>query len=429
MIHPAQRICSSEDFLYYAISGTISRYNIRSHEVSQLWKASSITEDEKKRNIQHRAIIEMALYSHYLIWFGEDKFLRVYDLQSNSELAERELVKRASALYVDNGTVFVGDKFGDVYVYPVLPDVSADSKSSVSTGPKAEDNGEEVPNALPVVGHVSMLTSVLLTPGEGQRYIISADRDEHIRVSKMPDGYNIKSFCLGHTQFVSSLVVSASRPEILVSGGGDEYLAYWNWNSGELRRKRYLSDAVALAKSENKGFAILKMLELEAVDLLVILVEGIKRIFLYNVHQDSDDAAFTIDLKAPALDVAVTGSKLWITYDTEITAQADSDKSAEEIYNIDCFSIDAASASRMDLSSLNKSCRTVVEKVEYTTHRADLMRKRTKAELEAARVALQQLQPQKAKNTHALIDEDLEREIEADKEKTNKKLKANEIQT
>lgn len=51
-----------------------------------------------------------------------------------------------------------------------------------------------------VLGHVSLLTNFILTPDE--RYIITADRDEHIRVSWYPQGYNIEMFCLGHKKYV-----------------------------------------------------------------------------------------------------------------------------------------------------------------------------------------------------------------------------------
>lgn len=47
-----------------------------------------------------------------------------------------------------------------------------------------------------ILGHASLLTTFLVT-ADGQ-YIVTADRDEHIRVSWYPQGYTIESYCLGH---------------------------------------------------------------------------------------------------------------------------------------------------------------------------------------------------------------------------------------
>lgn len=56
-------------------------------------------------------------------------------------------------------------------------------------------------NGTLVLGHTSLLTCFLLTPDN--KYIVTADRDEHIRVSWYPQGFCIESFCLGHTQSVA----------------------------------------------------------------------------------------------------------------------------------------------------------------------------------------------------------------------------------
>jgi len=47
-----------------------------------------------------------------------------------------------------------------------------------------------------VLGHTSLLTSFTLS--EDERYIITADRDEHIRISWYPQSYCIEGYCLGH---------------------------------------------------------------------------------------------------------------------------------------------------------------------------------------------------------------------------------------
>ena len=54
----------------------------------------------------------------------------------------------------------------------------------------------------PLLGHVSMLTSLALVPAaDGQRaYIATGDRDEHIRISRFPNGHNIERFLFGSTK-------------------------------------------------------------------------------------------------------------------------------------------------------------------------------------------------------------------------------------
>lgn len=125
----------------------------------------------------------------------------------------------------------------------------------ISLGRRA---AQDMPNAPPqfehtlLLGHVSMLTAICIgtvtTPsrgGEGdgagaagkvREYIITADRDEHIRVSRgMPQAHVIEGFCLGHEDFVSRLCVApGGRAEVLISGGGDDDLFVWDWARSEL---------------------------------------------------------------------------------------------------------------------------------------------------------------------------------------------------
>jgi tRNA (guanine-N(7)-)-methyltransferase subunit TRM82 len=112
-----------------------------------------------------------------------------------------------------------------------------------------------------LLGHVSMLTAICvgtatvdatttLSGGSGndgdeaqqaqgrrrREYIITADRDEHIRVSRgMPQAHVIEGFCLGHEDFVSRLCMApGGREGILISGGGDDDLFVWDWVAGKL---------------------------------------------------------------------------------------------------------------------------------------------------------------------------------------------------
>ena len=80
-----------------------------------------------------------------------------------------------------------------------------------------------------------MLFRSLVAENEGRRYILTSDRDEHIRVSRyMPQAHVIEGYCLGHKQFIGDMVIPPSNERLLISGGGDEDLYIWDWLSGKL---------------------------------------------------------------------------------------------------------------------------------------------------------------------------------------------------
>lgn len=67
-------------------------------------------------------------------------------------------------------------------------------------------------------------------------FVISADRDEKVRVSCYPNAYVIQSYCLGHSQFVTKIhtpAYSSTENPILVSGGGEGLVNLWNIKTGK----------------------------------------------------------------------------------------------------------------------------------------------------------------------------------------------------
>jgi tRNA (guanine-N(7)-)-methyltransferase subunit TRM82 len=96
-------------------------------------------------------------------------------------------MKKVTSLLVTNDEMVVyADKFGHVYKFELEPFLSG------SRYLKAEEH-------IFVMGHCSTITDMTLSPDE--RYLITADRDERVRVSHWPNAYNIHTFCLGHTEY------------------------------------------------------------------------------------------------------------------------------------------------------------------------------------------------------------------------------------
>ena len=107
--------------------------------------------------------------------------------------------------------------------------------------PKAEKKSLNFEHQL-LLGHVSLLTDVtcvtISSSNRMRNYILSSDRDEHIRVSRgIPQAHIVEGYCLGHTEFISKLCIPPAYPHLLISGGGDGALLLWDWHSGKIRQK------------------------------------------------------------------------------------------------------------------------------------------------------------------------------------------------
>ncbi|GLB41843.1 putative required for the formation of N(7)-methylguanine at position 46 (m7G46) in tRNA [Lyophyllum shimeji] len=175
----------------------------------------------------------------HLATAGDDKTLKVWKTEGMELVNQRELPKRPTAIKftADGQTILTSDKFGDVFSYPFhyTPLTVEQKKDALAS--HANPSGGKL-----VLGHTSLLNAFLLTPDE--KYIITADRDEHIRVSWFPQGYNIEMYCLGHTKFVSAIHNPPFAPSDLVSGGGDPMLKIWDWMTGTLKHEIRVWDAV-----------------------------------------------------------------------------------------------------------------------------------------------------------------------------------------
>ncbi|CAE6426329.1 unnamed protein product [Rhizoctonia solani] len=214
-------VCASRIFVLDSQSGTVG---------------TSTTVSSAEKNVP--SVIRIAAvdgtYQH-LVTSGDDKRLRVWSVNDLKELNCREIPKRANVLKLsqDGQTILAADKFGDIFSYPlILPDPTQQPQPTGTPGSKSvavamHDN----PHGTLILGHASIVTDFVLTYGEKQ--VVSADRDEHVRVSWYPEGWDVDRYCLGHKKFVSALEIPSWAPSILISGGGDPELYVWEYKTGK----------------------------------------------------------------------------------------------------------------------------------------------------------------------------------------------------
>lgn len=175
----------------------------------------------------------------YVATSGEDKLLKIWEIEGLELLNERELPKRPTAIQftADSQKILVSDKFGDVFSYPFhFTPLTAKQKRDALSSHENPSGGQLI------LGHTSLLNAFLLSSDE--KYIITADRDEHIRVSWYPQGYNIEMYCLGHKKFISAIHNPGFALPDLISGGGDPVLKVWDWMTGNMKYELRVLDAI-----------------------------------------------------------------------------------------------------------------------------------------------------------------------------------------
>ncbi|KAL6908467.1 hypothetical protein GGI43DRAFT_144623 [Trichoderma evansii] len=277
--------------------------------------------------------------SHLLAVTGHDKVVWVFTHDGNGqieELSRRTMPKRPSAVAIGpDSQIICADKFGDVYALPlVIPADGSRTSASLSALPMPSKKAFK-PTANPLtvhskgnrlallnqikqaellgeskdataaegpefelnllLGHVSMLTALVLGEKEGRKYILSADRDEHIRVSRyIPHAHIIENFCFGHKEFISDMVIPPNNQDILVSGGGDEHIFVWDWLAGkQLFKTSILSLAQEIAP-ETKAVAVSSVYTLiyptedSPLTYILAICEDIKAIFSWKLLENNE---------------------------------------------------------------------------------------------------------------------------------------------
>lgn len=389
----------------------------------------------------------------------DDKYVRVFKVQEDGqlhELSQRCMPKRPCAIQVlpDNETILCGDKFGDVYSLPLLPEAvpSRDATAGAlreSAQPetifkpsataqtvhsqrnlKALKAQQEQKNFTPkkeplafehklLLGHVSMLTDMIFAKrkvhGKDRSCIITADRDEHIRISRAPpQAHIIEGFCLGHQHFVSKLC-KVPRENLVVSGGGDDWIGIWDWPSFTLRakidikaelKKQSLSDKVKSKVQDLDHIAISGLwvapLKIGTEHLprpcIMVACENIPVIVAIPIAKSRaregpvvDEMVYCFELDANPIDLANVGDHVVISLDArnvgqkrlqafELKAKRDSTGRAMGIEHaeLDMFGIDQYEPLESKLDKLNAVTGEEADekKVDELLYGIEKMRKR-----------------------------------------------------
>jgi WD40 repeat protein len=167
-------------------------------------------DDDENATDLNRNLIKFTPDGDKLAINGQNKQISIYipsDYEKSQTYWQLQRIitvkKRASAFDLTNKFLLIADKSGDVY----KTDLSMDNNNLILTSDDC------------IMGHLSMLLDIsFIQTNENQQFILTADRDEKIRLSHYPNAYNIQGYCLGHTEFVSH-IKSIDQNHILSASG------------------------------------------------------------------------------------------------------------------------------------------------------------------------------------------------------------------
>lgn len=222
---------------------------------------------------------------------ADERNLAVWSTSNWVEKCSKVLERSASKIIFtpSNQAILVADKTGDVYLFSLSDDAAV--KGTL------------------VLGHLSMLLDMLITPDE--KYIITCDRDEKIRVTCYPNTYNIERFCLGHLAFVTKMLLVDDN--VLLSSSGDGSLKFWNFLKGDCLSTHSVYEDVKDHFSDKENQCIIMNLAFMPDDGIICLsIHKFNGIVVYKYNSNlSLTLIQKIDCNEP-LDFALHERTLWV---------------------------------------------------------------------------------------------------------------------
>ncbi|KAI6651716.1 tRNA (guanine-N(7)-)-methyltransferase non-catalytic subunit WDR4-like isoform X3 [Oopsacas minuta] len=147
-----------------------------------------------------------------------------------------------------------------------------------------KDSGEEICNFSSLLGHCSMLTCVKTSVND--KYIITADSEGKLRVSNYPNAYNIHSFLLSHTEFVTHISFLPDYPNRILSGAGDGTIKLWDFENSLLLSTLTISNTPVY------------LLDVSSQGIIVVAVEGKNMLYFLTIQENTIMLLHTIELQA-----------------------------------------------------------------------------------------------------------------------------------
>ncbi|XP_073890059.1 tRNA (guanine-N(7)-)-methyltransferase non-catalytic subunit WDR4 isoform X6 [Macaca fascicularis] len=153
------------------------------------------------------------------------------------------------------------------------------------------------------------------------RFILTADRDEKIRVSWAAAPHSIESFCLGHTEFVSRISVVPTQPGLLLSSSGDGTLRLWEYRSGRQLHCCHLANLQELVDPQApQRFAASRIAFWCQENCVALLCDGTPVVYIFQLDARRQQLVYRqqLALQHQVWDMAFEETQgLWVLQDCQ----------------------------------------------------------------------------------------------------------------
>lgn len=225
---------------------------------------------------------------------GDDKLVLIHQLSEAGDSWDLKFSlscdKKVSSLCFssDSKILFSADRFGCIYVTS-LGDIKDSSTVELSQISSLS------------FGHYGPITDMVCLGND----VVTADQDCKIRVTPINDISNIKSFCLGHSKFITS-ICGVSAENRLVSASADGDICLWDTSSG------HKLSQVSLVEDYSSKL-ILNMKFLPNSNIIVVAVANAKELLVYQVQNDQlSSFGFIILPECPIYLSSDSSDRLWV---------------------------------------------------------------------------------------------------------------------
>ncbi|XP_046463302.1 tRNA (guanine-N(7)-)-methyltransferase non-catalytic subunit WDR4-like [Daphnia pulex] len=248
-------------------------------------KISQNTHSEDYSHLKMGTCLALSPCASFLAVCTSDKNLTVWKLSSMDVLKQWKAARKVSSLTFnsDSSQLLVADKAGDCFTYSL---------------------NEPTGQGKLILGHLSMLLAVVVS--SDNKFVITSERDEKIRVSCLPNAYNIHSYCLGHTEFITSLAFIQNN--LLLSGSGDGTLRVWDYLDGKMLHTETLKET-SDEEMEKAVRSVVVYNASETMSIAAVLLDRIKTVFLFKIiGAETKFQRQTLPFVAQPLEAAFTES-------------------------------------------------------------------------------------------------------------------------